>query len=257
MRNLSPPSADPPRSPPPSPPPVLGVTVAVAPAAHATPPIETCQARRTPPGTAGPIIPSWPSLQAIERRSHGRVDVEKAGRTTEGRTLWRARAGNGKKVVLVTSAIHGNERTGTEALLQILNRLGTSQDRHTRALLRQVTFVAMPMVNPDGGELNRRANVISWDQVTDRFPQLKGAPKPVPLRERRRGRQARLRPQPRLQPGLNYVPKASDLPGEQTDAGFFLSPSRVRSATRTSNCAARRARWRRTSICTTWARATG
>lgn len=205
---------------------VLGVTVAVAPAAHATPPIETCQV---------PENPSWDgwtnyselvrSLHAIERRSHGRVDVEKAGRTTEGRTLWRARAGNGKKVVLVTSAIHGNERTGTEALLQILNRLGTSQDRHTRALLRQVTFVAMPMVNPDGGELNRRANVISWDQVTDRFPQLKGAPKAWYHSESGDGvAKPGFDLNRDFNPDLNYVPKASDLPGEQTDAGFFLSP---------------------------------
>lgn len=205
---------------------VLGATVALAPNAHATPPIDTCQVQENP---------SWDgwtdygeltrSLRAIERRSHGRVQVDKAGSTTEGRALWRARAGHGKKTVLVTSAIHGNERTGTEALLEILDRLGTSGDRDTRALLRKITFVAMPMVNPDGGELNRRMNVVSWDQITDRFPQLAGAPKAWYHAEKGDGiAKPGFDLNRDFSPDLNYVPQASDLPGKQTDAGFLLSP---------------------------------
>ncbi|MCW3844224.1 M14 family zinc carboxypeptidase [Micromonospora yasonensis] len=164
-------------------------------------------------------------LTQLERTSGGRVKVEVAGRTQQGRELWAARVGTGDKVLLVTSAIHGNERTGTEALLAILKRLGGSGDAQTRKILSEITFVAMPMVNPDGGELNRRMNVRSWDETVAEFPQLAGAPRAwyhrlsgdgidLPGYDLNRD----------FNPDLNYVPRAADLPGRDTDAGFFLSP---------------------------------
>ncbi|MEU2616452.1 M14 family zinc carboxypeptidase, partial [Micromonospora sp. NPDC007271] len=164
-------------------------------------------------------------LAQIERTSGGRVDVDVVGRTQQGRELWAARVGTGDKVLLVTSAIHGNERTGTEALLAILKRLGSSGDAQTRKILSEITLVAMPMVNPDGGELNRRMNVRSWDETVTEFPQLAGAPRAwyhglrgdginLPGYDLNRD----------FNPDLDYVPRAADLPGRDTDAGFFLSP---------------------------------
>ncbi|TYC23652.1 zinc carboxypeptidase [Micromonospora sp. MP36] len=164
-------------------------------------------------------------LAQIERTSGGRVDVDVVGRTQQGRELWAARVGTGDKVLLVTSAIHGNERTGTEALLAILKRLGSSGDAQTQKILSEITFVAMPMVNPDGGELNRRMNVRSWDETVAEFPQLAGAPRAwyhglrgdgidLPGYDLNRD----------FNPDLNYMPRAADLPGRDTDAGFFLSP---------------------------------
>jgi len=166
-----------------------------------------------------------PRLSQIEKNSRGRIEVDEVGRTVQGRELWGARVGTGDRVLLVLSAIHGNERTGTEALLGILKDLGTSNDAATRETLRNITIVAMPMVNPDGGELNRRINVISWDQVADQFPQLEGAPRawyhslsgdgiPLPGFDLNRDFNA----------DLDYVPQPGDLPGRQTDAGFYLSP---------------------------------
>ncbi len=164
-------------------------------------------------------------LQRIESTSAGRVDVEQVGVTERGRELWSARVGTGDRVLMVQSAIHGNERTGTEALLGILEDLGTSQDAATHELLSAVTLVALPMVNPDGGELNRRMNVISWDEVVATHPQLADAP---------RAWYHRLEGDGIDLPGfdlnrdfnadLDYVPRAEDLPGRQEDAGFFLSP---------------------------------
>ncbi|MGW3513327.1 M14 family zinc carboxypeptidase [Streptomyces sp. NPDC000994] len=165
------------------------------------------------------------TLRQIEKTSKGRVQVEVAGRTTQGRELWAARVGTGPRVLMVTSAIHGNERTGTEALIGMLKELGSDSGPKTAELLSKVTLVAMPMVNPDGGELNRRINVRSWDQTVAQFPQLTGAPRAwyhslsgdgidQPGYDLNRD----------FNPDLNYVPQASDLPGKQTDAGFFLSP---------------------------------
>lgn len=164
-------------------------------------------------------------LQQIERTSQGRVDVEEIGTTTQGRDLWSARVGTGDRVLMVQSAIHGNERTGTEALLAILKKLGSSQDPATQEMLENVTLVALPMVNPDGGELNRRINVLSWDEVADTYPQLEGS---------ERAWYHRLSGDGIDLPGfdlnrdfnadLDYVPQPEDMPGRQVDAGFFLSP---------------------------------
>lgn len=165
------------------------------------------------------------TLHQIEDTSNGRVQVTQIGTTTQGRELWSARVGTGDRVLMVQSAIHGNERTGTEALLATLKDLGASRDAATEKLLSAVTFVALPMVNPDGGELNRRMNVVSWDQVADTFPQLADAPRAwyhrlsgdgidLPGFDLNRD----------FHPDLDYVPQAGDLPGQQKDPGFFLSP---------------------------------
>jgi hypothetical protein len=165
------------------------------------------------------------TLAQIEKNSGGRVDVEVVGHSSQGRELWAARVGTGDRVLLVTSAIHGNERTGTEALLGILKDLGSGGDAQTKQILEEITLVAMPMVNPDGGELNRRINVVPWQDTVAAFPQLEGAPRAwyhslrgdgidLPGYDLNRD----------FNPDLDYVPQAADLPGKDTDAGFFLSP---------------------------------
>ncbi|MEU6642811.1 M14 family zinc carboxypeptidase [Saccharomonospora sp. NPDC046836] len=164
-------------------------------------------------------------LHSIERSSAGRVEVEQIGTSTLGRELWSARVGTGDRVLLVQSAIHGNERTGTEALLGILRKLATGQDAATKQLLSSVTFVALPMVNPDGGELNRRMNVVAWDDVVAQYPQLAGVPRAWYHSLRGDGIELPGFDLNRdFNPDLDYVPQAADLPGRQVDAGFFLSP---------------------------------
>lgn len=164
-------------------------------------------------------------LARIESTSGGRVEVEVVGQTPEGRDIHTARVGTGDRVLIVQSAIHGNERTGTEALLGLLKDLATGNDTDTRRALEGVTLVAMPMVNPDGGELNRRTNVLSWDDVVAQYPQLEGAPRAWYHRPSNLGIDL---------PGfdlnrdfnadLDYVPNPEDLPGVDTDAGFYLAP---------------------------------
>lgn len=207
-------------------------TLIVATPASAAPDRESTPGQGTCKISEDPQFSGWTSyaelgstLATIEANSKGRVQVDVVGRTNLGRDLYTARVGTGERVLLVQSAIHGNERTGTEALLGILKKLGSSNDPVTKRALENVTLVAMPMANPDGAELNRRTNVISWDEVEDQFPQLEGS---------NRAWYHRLTSDGIDLPGfdlnrdfnadLDYVPQPDDLPGDPEDAGFYLSP---------------------------------
>jgi hypothetical protein len=175
----------------------------------------------------GPVFSGWTSyaqlgtaLDRIERTSGGKVDVEEIGETFRGRTLYAARVGTGDRVMLVTSAIHGNEKTGTEALLHWLQHIGSSQTAETKALLEGITFVAVPMINPDGGELNRRQNDFPWADVVKAHPQLAGAP-PAWYYSTRLGGFDLNRD---FHPDLSYEPRFGDLPGRDALPGFYLTP---------------------------------
>lgn len=159
-------------------------------------------------------------LDRIERTSQGRVSVESIATTHRGRDVLAARVGTGDKVAVITGAIHGNERTGVEALLSILGNLGSSNSPEVKALLEEVTLVAIPMLNPDGVELNRRINDISWADTVAQFPQLEGA---RPAWYYRGSNPPGYDLNRDFHPDLDYIPVASDLPGLQADAGFYLN----------------------------------
>ena len=65
------------------------------------------------------------AADASKRDLVGARPVEVVGQTERGRDLYAARVGTGERVLLVQGAVHGNERTGTEALLGILRKLGS------------------------------------------------------------------------------------------------------------------------------------
>jgi hypothetical protein len=199
----------------------LALFAALAPAAYGQDTNADCR------NLDDPVFSGWTShaqlgsaLDRIERTSQGRVDVEVIGRTNRGRDLYAARVGTGDRVMLVTSAIHGNEKTGTEALLHWLQQVGSSTSPETQALLRGLTFVAVPMINPDGGELNRRQNDHPWPEVVQKFPQLAGA---EPAWYYSRGA-AGFDLNRDFNPDLAYEPRAQDLPGADALPGFFLNP---------------------------------
>ena len=65
-------------------------------------------------------------LQQIEKSSKGNVAVEVVGKSNRGRDIYKATVGTGKKVILIESEIHGNEKTGTEAVLNLLRSIGST-----------------------------------------------------------------------------------------------------------------------------------
>lgn len=97
------------------------------------------------------------TLRQIERTSNGRVSLETIGESNEGRDLYLAKVGSGPTKVLYVTQQHGNEPLGTEAALQLLQRLangGAGWD----AILSKVTLLVIPKVNPDGAERFQRQN---------------------------------------------------------------------------------------------------
>lgn len=163
------------------------------------------------------------TLDRIERTSKGKVETFSIATTFQGREVMAARVGTGDQVAVITGAIHGNERTGVEALLRILDRLGSAGDAQTQQLLSEVTLVAIPMLNPDGLELNRRTNEISWDDIVAQNPQLAGARPAWYYRAGNANTTPGFDLNRDFHPDLDYVPQAADLPGNQVDAGFFLN----------------------------------
>ncbi|MBS4192322.1 peptidase M14 [Bacillus sp. FJAT-49705] len=168
-------------------------------------------------------------LYQIEKSSNGQVKVETAGKTNQGRDIFTARVGHGDKVILIQSEIHGNEKTGTVALLNILQYLGSSNSEDAKKIREELTIVAVPMMNADGSELDRRGNVMSWREVQEQFPQLRNT---LPswnyysgsLQGDNYSNNPGFDVNRDFNPNLNYVPKPEDFPGATNKAGWFITP---------------------------------
>ncbi|UJL45689.1 peptidase M14 [Virgibacillus sp. NKC19-16] len=168
-------------------------------------------------------------LNQLERTSNGKVNVEVAGYSNQNREIYTATVGSGDKVVLIESEIHGNEKTGTKALVNMLQQLGSNNSPDMRQLREELTIVAMPMINPDATELNRRGNDMTWDEVVNQFPQLEAAAPSwnyytytneywdyasTPGFDVNRD----------FNPDLDYTPQAEDFPGASDEPGWFMTP---------------------------------
>jgi hypothetical protein len=158
-------------------------------------------------------------LAQIEATSSGRMDVSVIGESRFGREIWAARIGTGDRVLLITSEIHGNEKTGTEALLALLRTLASSNTAQARAILEEVTLVAVPKLNPDGAELNQRQNEFTWDEVMQTYPQLKGTSPPFYYSSRIGGFDLNRD----FNADLDYEPRPEDIPTAEEQPGLYVT----------------------------------
>ncbi|MFD1850941.1 M14 family zinc carboxypeptidase [Oceanobacillus bengalensis] len=169
------------------------------------------------------------TLNQIEKTSKGNIVVDVAGYSNHGREIYKATVGSGDKVVLIQSEIHGNEKVGTKALLNILKEIGNKNSPEMRQLREELTIVAMPMVNPDATELNRRGNEMTWDEVVEQFPQLDGvAPSWNYYKYTNQYWDYASNPgfdvNRDFNPDLDYVPQPEDFPNSSSDPGWFITP---------------------------------
>jgi hypothetical protein len=167
-------------------------------------------------------------LEQIVKNSQGKVSVDVVGQSNQGRNIYKATVGTGEKVIFIQSEIHGNEPTGTEAVLNILQFLGGSSPE-AKKIREEVTLVALPKMNPDAAELNRRGNDMTWEDVVEAFPQLKDA-KPSWNYYTYKNSTFDYSSRPGFDvnrdfnPDLNYSPKPEDFPGKSSSAGWFITP---------------------------------
>ncbi|MDM5211985.1 M14 family zinc carboxypeptidase [Peribacillus sp. NJ4] len=167
-------------------------------------------------------------LEQIASDSQGKVKVDVAGYSNRNREIYKASVGTGEKVVLIQSEIHGNEKTGTEAILNILKFLGTNSPEAEK-IRKEITLVALPKINPDAAELNRRGNDMTWAEVVEQFPQLAGA-KPSWNYYTYKDESFDYESKPGFDvnrdfnPDLNYNPQAKDFPGKSSTPGWFITP---------------------------------
>ncbi|MBE9375789.1 peptidase M14 [Saccharopolyspora sp. HNM0983] len=205
------------------------VPAASAPETRAAPPPCSEEPRENPISEFTSYDELLVELDRIERVSQGRVAVDAVGESNRGRDMVLARAGDGPKVVFVTAEIHGNEKTGPDGILDLLDYVGTSGSSEAQRIRSELTIVAMPKINPDGAALDRRGNDMTWQEVQQRFPQLAGAAEPWNYyTDQRQGDDYAHRPgfdvNRDYHPDLDYEPDPADFPGDSAAPGWFLSP---------------------------------
>ncbi len=112
------------------------------------------------------------ALQHIEPLLDGYRDlyeISVIGTSEQGKEIHCVKMGNGKKVVLGWSQMHGNESTTTKALFDFFKFIAqkdTFQEK-IKAFLAEYTFYSIPILNPDGAQLYTRENANQLDLNRD------------------------------------------------------------------------------------------
>ena len=80
--------------------------------------------------------------------------------------IYKISVGNGSKRILIWSQMHGNESTGTRAMLDII-KFFLSKNEFSEQLLSQISFDFIPLLNPDGADLYSRRTAVGIDMNRD------------------------------------------------------------------------------------------
>ncbi|WP_025783354.1 M14 family zinc carboxypeptidase [Sporosarcina sp. D27] len=65
------------------------------------------------------------------------------------RDIYKATVGTGKKGIPIEIETHGNEKTETEAVLNLLKSIGSRNSRESKKIRDEVTLVFLPKMNLD------------------------------------------------------------------------------------------------------------
>lgn len=111
----------------------------------------------------------------------------------------------------------------------MIKKIGTNNSPEMRQLREELTIVAMPMINPDATELNRRGTEMTWDEVTTAFPQLENA-EPSWNYYTYKNEYWDYESNPGFDmnrdfnPDLDYTPQPEDFPGSSSEPGWYITP---------------------------------
>lgn len=88
------------------------------------------------------------------------------GKSEKGKPIYGIRIGEGPKKIVMWSQMHGNETTGTYAILDVLKIL-SSHTQINSFIDQSFSLLIVPMVNPDGAEDFKRRNGLDIDLNRD------------------------------------------------------------------------------------------
>lgn len=89
------------------------------------------------------------------------IEVHSLGRTKYGRDIWAIKLGNGTNSVFIGAALHGREWIGSITTMKMIERYtsmyaeGNFKGKAVKEILDSVSIWFVPMVNPDGVELQQ------------------------------------------------------------------------------------------------------
>jgi hypothetical protein len=109
------------------------------------------------------------AMKPLLSRRGSPLTLQDIGKSIEGRTIRSVSFGKGKNRILIWSQMHGDEPTGTLALLDVLHCLARSGKKESwvQELLGEVQVQCVPMLNPDGAERVQRQTAASIDLNRD------------------------------------------------------------------------------------------
>lgn len=110
-------------------------------------------------------------IRAIKTQRN--FDVEVAGYSAQQREIYLLTTGKGSISVLLWSQMHGDEPTGTRAFFNLFNFLQADDEHNAlrQLILANCTLHFIPMLNPDGAEMNERRNAQGIDINRDYLQQ--------------------------------------------------------------------------------------
>ena len=107
-----------------------------------------------------------PLIQKLKKEQG--FEVNRIGKSIEGRSLNLISIGTGKTTVFLWSQMHGDESTATMAIFDIFNFISSDKFKDKKeALFKNVTLHFLPMLNPDGAEVFQRRNALGIDVNRD------------------------------------------------------------------------------------------
>ncbi|MDP3353012.1 MAG: M14 family zinc carboxypeptidase, partial [Flavobacteriaceae bacterium] len=100
--------------------------------------------------------------------SNYNFNISEVGKSENNKPILSFKIGTGSKKVLIWTQMHGNESTGTKAVIDYLAFIETSNFNLLKSkLLKELTIQFIPILNPDGAETYTRENAHAIDLNRD------------------------------------------------------------------------------------------